>query len=72
MVKIYIFNILFGSTGSSVCLNINLHGNVHLQPVSNTILEVFPQYYIESDIINSIISSTTHWCVTAAKGFAIR
>ena len=25
--------------------------------------EMFPRYYIDSDIVNRLISSITHWCV---------
>ena len=26
--------------------------------------EMFPRYYVDSDIINRFIPATTHWCVT--------
>ena len=30
--------------------------------------EIFPWYYIDGSIVDSLKSSTPHWCVIVAKG----
>ena len=42
----------------------NLRHLVHLESIlQENPEEMFPRYYIHSDVINKVISSTTHYCV---------